>query len=140
MGMVLSQGMVAFRNQIRVGTAQGKPYPSQVPIQDILDMKTLLTLLLFSLNVNAADIRQMIVSQCSMDSALAVKIQSLRQKTNTTHSVYNSVIRQTASNEMNYQKQLDVGRVVYSWPKDMPVRSVYGKYLRSCLKEARDHL
>ena len=123
-----------------MGAEQGKPHPGQVPIQDILGMRVLFILLLYSLNVNAADIRQMIVSQCSMDSALAVKIQSLRQKTGTNHSAYNRIIRSTASTEQNYQKQLDVGRIVYSWPKDMPVRSVYGKYLRSCLKEARDHL
>jgi len=95
---------------------------------------------LFSFSVNAADFRQMIVAQCANDSTLAFRIQQLRQQTKTNHDAYNLMIRKTASTEDKYQKQLDVGRIVYSWPKDTPVRDIYGKYLRSCLKDVREHL
>jgi len=105
-------------------------------------MRYLFLMLLISLNASAGnvDFRQMIVSQCANDATLAVRIQYLRQKTGTNHNAFNATIRQTAATKPAYDKQLEVGRWVYLMSKDMPYNSLYGLYLRSCLKKVRDKI
>ncbi len=100
----------------------------------------ILAIMLIAINAHAADIRQVIVSQCLNDSALAARIQQIRQKFGTSHDVFNATIRKTANGEAQYDKQLSVGREVYSLPADVYPGKVYGIYLRQCLKDARDHL